>query len=99
MPFQRKRLNMCSHINMLVSFLPNVTLTIDDKLHKRMAKHKEIRWSNVARQAFESRVEELELVDKLLEKSELTEEDAEEIGHKIKAEVRKRFEKRFGKWS
>lgn len=34
---------------------------------------------------------ELHWIDILLEKSELTDEDAERIGHKIKHEMRKRF--------
>jgi len=33
----------------------------------------------------------LHWMDKLLEKSRLTEEDAEDIGHKIKSEIMKRF--------
>lgn len=35
-------------------------------------------------------------VDKLLSKSELTEEDAERIGYDIKSQIMKRFEKKFG---
>ena len=35
--------------------------------------------------------QELHWIDKLLEKSEFTEEDAERIGHKIKHEIGKRF--------
>lgn len=33
----------------------------------------------------------LKWVDTLLDKSELIEEDAEKIGHKIKGKIRKRF--------
>ncbi|MBI5227894.1 hypothetical protein HY988_04875 [Candidatus Micrarchaeota archaeon] len=43
------------------------------------------------------RDEELKWMDKLLEKSELTEEDAERIGHKIKNEISKRFERKINK--
>ncbi|MBN1940939.1 MAG: hypothetical protein JW772_02035 [Candidatus Diapherotrites archaeon] len=64
-----------------------------------MSKHKEIRWSNIARETFEERIKELELMDKILKDSKLTEADAEEIGNKVKAEIRKRFEKRFGSWN
>ena len=38
---------------------------------------------------------ELAELDKLLEKSELTEADAERIGHKIKHELYKRLERKF----
>jgi len=77
----------------------NMTLAIPDELQQKMSKHKEIRWSNIARQTFEERLRELELMDKILKDSRLSEADAEEIGHKIKAEIRKRFEKRFGTWN
>ncbi|MEK6863646.1 MAG: hypothetical protein AABW53_03030 [Nanoarchaeota archaeon] len=71
--------------------MTNMTLSIPKELHREMAAHSEIRWSDVARQAFEKKVEELHWMDKVLEKSALTEKDAEEIGHKIKHEIRKRF--------
>ena len=38
---------------------------------------------------------ELETAEKMLSKSELTEEDAEKIGQHVKEQLRKRFEKRF----
>ena len=79
--------------------MANMTLAIPNELHGKMAKHSEIRWSNIARESFEEKVKELELMDSILKDSKLTEEDAEEIGHKIKSEIRKRFEKRFGSWS
>lgn len=68
-----------------------MTLSIPQELHKEMLQHSEIKWSDVARQAFEKKVKELHWTDKLLEKSELTEEDAERIGHKIKHGIRNRF--------
>ncbi len=77
----------------------NMTLAIPDELQQKMSKHKEIRWSNIARETFEERLRELEFMDKILKDSRLSEADAEEIGRGIKAEIRKRFEKRFGTWS
>ncbi|MEW5896372.1 MAG: hypothetical protein AB1668_01655 [Nanoarchaeota archaeon] len=69
----------------------NMTLSVPEELHQEMLAHSEIKWSDVARQAFEKKVIELHWMDKLLEKSTLTEKDAEEIGHRIKREIRKRF--------
>ncbi|HLC65432.1 MAG TPA: hypothetical protein VJI46_04905 [Candidatus Nanoarchaeia archaeon] len=69
----------------------NMTLSVPEGLHNEMEVHSEIKWSDVARQAFEKKVKELHWMDKVLTKSTLTEKDAEEIGHKIKHEVRKRF--------
>ena len=71
--------------------MTNVTLSIEEEVYNKMKKHSEIKWSDIARQAFEKKVKELHWIDNLLEKSELTEEDAERIGHKIKREIRKRF--------
>ncbi len=71
--------------------MTNMTLSIPESLHKRMVQHTELKWSDIARQTFEQRLDELELVEKILRKSRLTEEDAERIGHKLKAEIRKRF--------
>ncbi len=68
-----------------------MTLSVPEELHKKMVVHSEIKWSDVARQAFEKKVKELHWMDTLLEKSEFTEKDAEEIGHKIKGEILKRF--------
>lgn len=75
----------------------NMTLSVPAELHKEMSAHSEIKWSNVARQAFEKKVEELHWMDKILEKSTLTKKDAEEIGHKIKGEMAKRFRRMKGK--
>ena len=82
---------MCLHIFQIVIKMPNMTLSIPQELHKEMLSHSEIKWSDIARQAFEKKVKELHWIDKLLEKSALTEEDAERIGHNIKHQMRKRF--------
>lgn len=70
----------------------NITLSISKELFKEMKAHKELKWSEVARQAIKRKLEELRSMDKLLSKSELTENEAEEIGHKIKHGIRKRLE-------
>jgi len=55
-----------------------------------MKKHNEIKWSEVARQAIWTQAQKLDLMDKILANSKLTEKDAEEIGHKIKHGIAKR---------
>jgi predicted CopG family antitoxin len=69
----------------------NITLTVPEEMYKEMKKHRELKWSDIARQAFRRKLKEIKLVDELLSKSELTEDDAEIIGHKIKHEIRKRL--------
>lgn len=71
--------------------MANMTLSVPEKLHKEMNLHSEIKWSDVARQSFEKKIRELHWMDIVLSRSKLTEKDAEEIGHKIKHEMSKRF--------
>jgi hypothetical protein len=71
----------------------NMTLSVPDDLYKEMMAHSELKWSDVARQAFEKKVRELHWVDEVLKNSQVTEEDAERIGHDVKAKMRKRFSK------
>jgi len=68
----------------------NMTLSIPEELHEKMKQHTELKWSDIARKSFETKINEIEMLDRLLSKSELTEEDAERIGHKIKHEIAKR---------
>ena len=70
--------------------MTNMTLAIPEDLHKIMKKHKEIKWTEVARQAMWERARRLELMDTLLSKSEISEKDAIEIGRKIKHEIAKK---------
>ena len=79
--------------------MPNMTLSLPEQLHKKMKQHPELKWSDVARQAFEKRLKNLETLawmDKALANSKLTEKDVDEISHKIKADIRKRIDKKFG---
>ena len=70
--------------------MTNMTLAVPEDLHKIMQKHKVIKWSEVAREALWDKARKLDLMDKLLAKSTLTEEDAERIGHEIKHGMAKR---------
>ncbi len=70
--------------------MANITLSIPDKLHKRIKKHSEIRWSEVARNAMMEYVEKLELLDELTGESELTDKDAIELSKKIKRSIAER---------
>ncbi|MBS3149528.1 hypothetical protein J4455_02425 [Candidatus Woesearchaeota archaeon] len=72
--------------------MTNVTLAVPEDLHKIMQKHKDIKWSEVARQAIWEKARKLELMDKLLAKSTLTEEDALKIGRKIKHGIAKKHD-------
>ena len=68
----------------------NMTLAVPEDLHEAMRKHSEIKWSEVARKAMWEHARKLELMDRLIAKSRLSEKDAEEIGSKIKKAVARR---------
>lgn len=68
----------------------NMTLSIPKVLQETIKEHKEIKWSEVARQAMLKYAEKLKLMDKLSAKSKLTEEEAFEIGEAIKGSVWKK---------
>ena len=70
--------------------MSNLTLAVPEDLQQIMERHKDVKWTEVARQAMWEKARKLELMDKLLAKSGLTEQDAEEIGHKIKHGIAKR---------
>ncbi len=70
--------------------MTNMTLAVPEDLQHIMQKHKEIKWSEVARQAMWEKARKLELMDKLLAKSKLTEKDALEIGREINKGMAKR---------
>jgi len=70
--------------------MTNMTLVIPEDLKKIMERHNEVKWSEVARRAMWEHARHLELMDRLVSKSKLTEKEALEIGRKIKKEVARR---------
>ncbi|VVB77249.1 Uncharacterised protein [uncultured archaeon] len=70
--------------------MTNMTLALPETLVQIMKKHKDIKWSEVAREAIWDKARKLELMDKLVSNSKLTEKDALEIGRKINEAVAKR---------
>lgn len=72
--------------------MTNMTLSIPSELHKKMKKFKEMRWSEVARQAIEKRVDDLETIERITSKSRLTKKDIEIIGAKIKEGIAKKHD-------
>lgn len=67
-----------------------MTLAVPEDLKKIMEKHREVKWSEIARRAMWEHAKKLEIMDKLTAKSKLTEKDAIEIGRKIKEGIAKR---------
>jgi hypothetical protein len=69
--------------------MTNMTLALPEELAKIMKRYKEIKWSEVAREAMWDKAKKLELMDKLLSKSQFTEKDAIELGRKVNEAVAK----------
>ena len=69
--------------------MPNMTLSIPEEIHEAMKKHKEIRWSEIARNSIMEHVKKLEIMDKITSKSRLTMKDVMEIDKKIKSSMAK----------
>lgn len=69
----------------------NMTLSVPDEVHKKMKQFPEVKWSEVARQAFMEKLETLHLAEELAKKSKLTETDIKEFSKKIKASAARRL--------
>jgi hypothetical protein len=74
--------------------IPTVTVNVNDDLKGQMESHPEINWSEVARSAFEEKVEDLEMMERLSTGSELTEEDIDELAELIDSNVAKKLASR-----
>lgn len=73
--------------------MANITLSLPEELYQKLKNHPEIRWSEVARKAIQQYLDELELLDKLTAKSQLTDDDARELGDLIDTQVLKKLSK------
>ena len=69
----------------------SMTLSIPTEMKKEMELYPEINWSVVARAAIQRKIAILREMDKLLAKSELTEEDTIRIGKQINKKVAKKY--------
>jgi hypothetical protein len=71
--------------------MANLTLAIPDETQHRMRVHREIRWSEVVRDAIEQKLTDLDVLERLTSRSKLTAKDAAEIGKRIDAEIARRL--------
>ena len=71
--------------------MPNITLSIPAEVHRMMRKYPEIRWSEVARRAIISKLEDLHRLDELTAGSRLEEKDVDELDHQIKKKLATRY--------
>ncbi|MDG6220634.1 MAG: hypothetical protein QCI38_04205 [Candidatus Thermoplasmatota archaeon] len=71
-----------------------MTLAVDEDLYTIVKNHPEVSWSEVARRAMRDYANKLKIMDRIAEKSKLTEEDVEEIDKLLKKGIHARHEER-----
>lgn len=67
--------------------MTTLTLAVPDEMKKKMDSFPEMNWSEVARQAFMQKIEDMEFLRKFKEKSKLSEADALKLGKEASREV------------
>ena len=64
--------------------MSKVSVRVPEELKESMDEHSKVNWSEIAREAFREEVKKIELADSIASESQLTDEDVEEIGEKVK---------------
>lgn len=69
----------------------NITITVPKEMKNDLDLFPEINWSEVARQAFREKIEDLKFLIEYKKNSDLTEEDAILLGRKVNRSLHKRY--------
>ncbi len=73
--------------------MTTLTLAVPDEMKKKMDSFPEMNWSEVARQAFIQKIDDMEFLRKFKEKSKLSEADALRLGKEVSKSVSDRLRK------
>ena len=73
--------------------MTTLTLAVPDEMKEKMDSFPEMNWSEVARQAFGRKIEDMEFLRKFKEKSKLTKADALRLGKEVNREVSNKLRK------
>jgi hypothetical protein len=73
--------------------MTTITLAVPDELKQKMDSFPEMNWSEVARQAFKQKIDDMDFLKMFKEKSKLTEEDALKLGKEVSMAVSSRLRK------
>ena len=68
-----------------------MTFTVPDETKKRAQARRDVNWSAVVTQTIEERLKALELMDRVLANSRLTQRDVDEIADQIDSAMAKRL--------
>jgi len=71
----------------------NVTFAVPEELHEIMRRHPEIKWSEIARKSMWEYARKLELLERITGESRFSEKDVLELDKKVKAGLRKKYER------
>ncbi|HLD39236.1 MAG TPA: hypothetical protein VJB05_02910 [archaeon] len=71
--------------------MATLSVSVSDDMKEKMERMEEINWSAVARKAFEEKIEQVEFMRNIGNKSKLSKKDVEEISNKINRSLSKRF--------
>lgn len=71
--------------------MATITLSIPDDLMKEMDVSKEINWSEVAREAIRIKINQLRMLRAITSRSQLSQEDALELGKQINESLHQRY--------
>jgi hypothetical protein len=74
--------------------MTTMTLAVPSELKHKMELFPEINWSEVARQAFVHKIDDLEFLEEFKSESKLTEKDALELGKELSKKLAKRYTKK-----
>ncbi len=73
--------------------MPNITLAVSSDLHRRMKAHPEVKWSEVVRRVLAQRVRDLERMEALAKRSELSARDVDEVARLVNEGLLRRYER------
>ena len=73
--------------------MTNLTLAVPDEIKKKMDSFPEMNWSEVARQAFLQKIEDMEFLRTFKEKSKLSESDVLRLSKKVSKKVSNKLRK------
>jgi len=68
-----------------------ITLSVPEELKKKMDQFRELNWSEIARQAFKQKIEDLEFMREFTSRSKMTQADALRLGAKVSKKLAKRY--------
>lgn len=71
--------------------MTTMTLAVPAEMKDKMEEFPEINWSEVARSAFMQKIRDLEFLREFKSKSEMTDEQALQLGREVRKKLAKRF--------